>query len=132
LAYFEDLTPYSYFRVDKGEPVPVNIGWLDPDRPFPQGPTTEEFRTKLRQLCEQPVQQTRGLHRCEFCLGPVGSAEMRVEGKGRVYAAPVLVHHYVVAHDYRPPDEFIEAVLAWSGSRWGASKRLSLLGRQAP
>ncbi len=32
---------------------------------------------------------------------------------GKVYAAPSLVHHYVVAHDYRPPDEFIAAVLAW-------------------
>jgi hypothetical protein len=38
---------------------------------------------------------------------------MRVAGSGKVYAAPTLVHHYVVAHDYRPPDEFIAAVLAW-------------------
>jgi hypothetical protein len=38
---------------------------------------------------------------------------MRVAGDGRVYAAPSLVHHYVIAHGYRPPDEFIAAVLAW-------------------
>jgi CheY-like chemotaxis protein len=38
---------------------------------------------------------------------------MRVAGNGKVYAAPWLVHHYVVAHNYRPPDEFIAAVLAW-------------------
>jgi hypothetical protein len=38
---------------------------------------------------------------------------MRVAGESTVYAAPVLIHHYVVAHDYRPPDEFIAAVLAW-------------------
>jgi hypothetical protein len=31
-----------------------------------------------------------------------------------VFAAPSLVYHYVAAHDYRPPDEFIAAVLAWN------------------
>ena len=45
---------------------------------------------------------------------------MRVEGGGIVYAAPSLVHHYVVAHEYRPPDGFIVAVLAWNATapRW--------------
>jgi hypothetical protein len=38
---------------------------------------------------------------------------MRVTGGGMVYAAPSLVHHYVAAHGYRPPDTFIAAVLAW-------------------
>ena len=40
-----------------------------------------------------------------------GSAEIRVRGANRVYAAPELVYHYVVAHQYKPPREFIEAVL---------------------
>ena len=31
---------------------------------------------------------------------------------GRVYAAPTLIWHYVTEHGYRPPDEFIDAVLA--------------------
>ena len=30
-----------------------------------------------------------------------------------VYATPSLARHYVLAHGYRPPDEFITAVLAW-------------------
>ncbi len=30
---------------------------------------------------------------------------------GTVYAAPDLIYHYVVAHHYRPPDEFIQAVM---------------------
>lgn len=42
----------------------------------------------------------------------LGSAEIRVGlPGGRWYAAPNLVYHYVTAHNYRPPDEFIEAVL---------------------
>jgi hypothetical protein len=64
-----------------------------------------------------PVNQTRGIHCCPFCKGevlPTGSYEMRVAGACEVYAAPSLVHHYVVAHGYRPPDEFIAAVMAWN------------------
>ena len=43
----------------------------------------------------------------------LGSAEIRVKGKdGKVYAAPTLIYHYVAAHDYDPPKEFVEALLA--------------------
>jgi len=42
----------------------------------------------------------------------LGSAEIRVVGQdGTVYAAPDLIYHYVVVHDYRPPEEFIQAVM---------------------
>ena len=68
----------------------------------------------------------RGWQECPFCeeeypihvevdgeRWPVGDAEIRVPGRaGRVYSAPTLIAHYVDAHRYRPPDEFIEAVLA--------------------
>jgi hypothetical protein len=41
----------------------------------------------------------------------VGNGEIRVSGKdGIVYAAPTLVCHYIQAHGYFPPEEFIEAV----------------------
>ena len=118
MSFFEDLTPYTYIHPEEEAPATLNIGWLAPDHTFPTGPTSEEFRAKLGRLCERRVKQTRGLHRCYFCRGrerPASSAEMRVAGGGEVYAAPSLVHHYVVAHDYRPPDEFVSAVLAWDG-----------------
>ena len=38
---------------------------------------------------------------------------MRVAGDGLLFAAPSLMHHYVAARGYRPPDEFVAAVLAW-------------------
>lgn len=37
---------------------------------------------------------------------------MRVMGSGVAYAAPELVAHYVEAHGYLPPADFIEAVLS--------------------
>jgi hypothetical protein len=112
MAFFEDLTPYTYMHP---EPGTVNIGWLDRRHPFPTGETSAEFRAKLQQLCLRRVMGTRGGHPCPFCKGrdkPGGSAEIRVVGDGRVYAAPELVHHYVAAHRYEPPAEFIAAVLA--------------------
>jgi hypothetical protein len=110
MAFFEDLTPYTYLDSENELPNTVNIGWLDSNHPSTTGATSEEFRAKLGRLCQ------RGLHPCPFCKGrgrPASSSEMRVSGSGKVYAAPSLVHHYVVAHCYRPPDEFVAAVLAW-------------------
>ena len=104
MAFFADLTPYLYFRSEGSGQCTVNIGWLDRTHPFPTGETTEEFRAKLGQLCQRRVNQTRGFHLCPFCAGrerPRSSAEMRVAGNGKVYAAPSLVHHYVVVHSYR-------------------------------
>ena len=114
MAFFDDLTAYTYFPPEEGFPYIVNIGWLDPSHPFPTGPTSHEFQAKLGKLCERRVNQTRGFHLCPFCKGrdrPSSSCEMRVAGDAKVYAAPSLVHHYVAVHDYRPPHEFIAAVL---------------------
>jgi hypothetical protein len=44
----------------------------------------------------------------------LGSAEMRLACEGHViFAAPDLVCHYMAAHEYRPPDEFMAAVVAF-------------------
>ncbi len=117
MAFFEDLTPYTYLHPEEERPDTVNTGWLDRDHPFATGQTDEVFQAKLGLLCLRRVKQTRGFHSCNFCKGrerPVSSSEMRVAGPSRVYAAPTLVHHYVAAHCYRPPDDFIAAVLAWN------------------
>lgn len=116
MTYFEDLSPYTYFHGDEDPPGTVNVGWLAVKHPFATGDTSVEFRAKLALLCERPVKQTRGTHECYFCKGrgkPWSSAEMRVSDDERTYAAPLLIHHYVVAHNYRPPQEFIDAVLQW-------------------
>jgi hypothetical protein len=126
VAYFADLTPYSFLASAATSPA-LNVGWLDPTHSFHQGATESEFHHRLFTFCEHPVHRTRGIHRCAFC--PVardstaqretlegrtvvlGSAEIRVGGAGVIYAAPDLIYHYVVRHQYHPPDEFIRAVL---------------------
>lgn len=116
VTFFEDLTPYSYLHPEEELPGTVNIGWLDPKHPFPTGLTSAAFQTKLQQLCQRRMKRTRGFHPCYFCKGrhrPQSSAEIRVAGVNKVYAAPELVFHYIVAHRYKPPEEFLEAVLAW-------------------
>jgi len=43
----------------------------------------------------------------------LGSAEIRIFGKrGKIYAAPNLLFHYITAHHYKPPDEFLSALQA--------------------
>ncbi len=42
----------------------------------------------------------------------LGAAEIRVLSRmGTVYAAPNLIYHYVSAHGYKPPEEFLDAAL---------------------
>lgn len=41
----------------------------------------------------------------------LGAKVIIVIGEDRNYAAPDLIYHYVTDHNYRPPDEFIDAVM---------------------
>lgn len=120
MAWFQDLTLYEYDR--EIEPEVLNIGWLDAAYPFPRGDTPLDFQNALRDLCEHPMRLHRGFHECQFCPDSelerldwrrFGNGQLRVRGSnGLWYAAPVMVHHYVARHHYRPPDEFIAAVLS--------------------
>ncbi len=129
MTYYPDLSPYEYFRdVEARAGISsLNVGWLDPSHPFPAGQTSAQFKQRLLRLCQSDneVVRTRGAHICvlDNCpsdnpgpeawdpTAPVGSSEIRVIGTAAIYAAPVLIHHYVVAHNYRPPVEFIQAVM---------------------
>ncbi len=111
--YYNDLTYYSchYFENAK------NIGWIDEER-FTRGNVTEEFVEKLLKYVKEP------LHVVSNCFYPVkmtyknellslGFLEIRVlseDGKQR-YAAPDLIFHYILECGYKPPQEFIDAVL---------------------
>lgn len=119
MAYYVDLSAYTYY---KPEPQSVNIGWLTRGYAYSTGDTSDEFLARLSHYCPGRVNVTRGIHHCELCTDPqsakhqaevnwLGSAEIRVFYQGKVYAAPNLIYHYVTQHDYRPPAEFIEAVL---------------------
>ena len=118
MPFFQDLTPYAYFHPEPDPPGTVNIGWVDWGQPYPKGDTGEAIRAKLREICRTQTRRTNGVYFCSMCFGPARPTspdEIRVNGKGgRVYAAPALIWHYVEVHGYRPPEEFIEAVMAAS------------------
>ena len=111
----------------------VNVGWIGPEEPFATGgDCPPEFLERLRRLGERAQLAHRGYHVCELgsCQqfsfenpGPAadraphtlmpGSGIIFVPGnRGRSYAAPNLIPHYVRDHQYRPPEEFIDAVMA--------------------
>jgi hypothetical protein len=128
MTYYKDLTPYSYH----GNEQSLNIGWLCKEERMIVGEIPLEFQEKLHGFCldENVVKIMRGFQECEFCQLPwgewsrnhptdgensgwmsIGDGEIRIIGKGVIYAAPTLVYHYVVVHYYTPPQEFVEAVL---------------------
>jgi hypothetical protein len=142
MTYFKDLTPYSYY----GNEQSLNVGWLSGSERLVVGETSLEFQEKLHRFCldENIVRIMRGFHECELCELPwgewaskhpnyginagwmsIGDGEIRVIGKGVVYAAPALIYHYVVEHHYKPPQEFIDAVLI--GPQPGSSEHNALL-----
>ena len=101
--------------------------------PFQKGFTGQEFKEKLLRFSSDEfiVNLYRGYHTCEFCnltdsqwyneqngkykgahWASIGNGEIRVWSKSTVFAAPTLIYHYVVEHQYKPPNEFVEAILS--------------------
>ena len=75
----------------------------------------------------------------------LGRAEIRVFGdRGKIYASPNMLFHYVTAHHYKPPDEFIQALkhgpcppdkeyfdrLESIGLEWAKTRRCKLAARK--
>lgn len=125
----DDLTPYNDRLPDSdGE---LAVGWLDGDAISSIG-VIEPAHVRRRLIDELTYAARRrqsgrtasmGIHQCSFCDGPPeplcprgralwGSGEFRVRGSdGTVFVSPSLVAHYIEAHDYLPPREYIDAVL---------------------
>jgi len=105
--------------------VPLRaVGWLKHPQPFTRRTAPHKLLTKLRALVEQAHSayghlSFRGTMRCSFCTalgvaspGPVWSQEnLFIPGKGVVYVSPGGIVHYMEAHTYLPPAEFVKAVL---------------------
>jgi hypothetical protein len=94
----------------------------------------------MKLLATKPVELYRGRHICEVCIRPEGlvetyipnrgklklvdpesewgkwraqrssNGEIRVTSEGIIYAAPVLIVHYIEEHGYLPPAQFLEAI----------------------
>ena len=128
MAYATDLSePDSYYkyweRPFSGVPL-VNVGWMEPPHPMPRGDAPHGFAERLAAFCarDKLLCLECGHQDCGFCDltysdhlrrtgSPLGNGEIRVLGNGVVYAAPSLICHYVAAHSYLPPAEFVAAVM---------------------
>ncbi len=129
MTYYPDLSSYSHFPLSfEIRRTSFNVGWLSISEFYPIGDTPEPFHTKLLELCATArVHDTMGYHFCEFCENDnqdaitrvryadkelwLGNGEIWSIGKASLYVAPTLIYHYVTAHNYRPPDKYIESVL---------------------
>ncbi|MGD9007268.1 MAG: hypothetical protein PVG41_05070 [Desulfobacteraceae bacterium] len=126
MSYFVDLTPYSYYHLGISDNT-LNIGWLDREHAYARGKVQDEIVEILWEFLRYRVLRMRGFHICDFCTSPfngplpvernneiihLGTSEIRVIGENnKIYAAPDLIYHYIIVHSYKPPDEFLEAVI---------------------
>ncbi|MGV6800795.1 MAG: DUF7919 family protein [bacterium] len=126
MTYYADFSKYVHFsHQEKGSNV-QNIGWLDKRKSFPKGVVDAKVIKKLEAFTKYSVHQTRGFHYCTICKSDdiiqypmgddnllLGSAEIRIFGDNDVsYASPNMLLHYVTAHNYLPPKEFLAALLS--------------------
>jgi hypothetical protein len=120
--YYLDLTPYDYGYTNYKNAL--NIGWLERGYEFTHGdfPEKQELLRKLKLKKRENLY--RGYHNCEFCEpyrtenghtylieSCIGNGEYIVKWKGKTYAAPMLIIHYIEVHNYKPPQEFINGVM---------------------
>ena len=142
--YFPDNASYSY-GLPRSLPGVECIGWLEPSHEFRKKKQDDLFLRKLLKLTRrESVNKMRGIHHCPFCGDLeirleegrflLGHAELWVPGNRRdvLFVAPNLIYHYCDKHDYEPPREFVEAVLAFDfDSEWSgvveADKRIDAL-----
>ena len=116
MTYYPDLSPYTYsdiYAAVHPDHRTVNVGWLERGREFERGAVPPEYMKRLRKFCESAPSfyHTNGFHTCEFCKAAHGIGEIRVIGSSRVFAAPVMILHYVAKHEYLPPRDFLAALL---------------------
>lgn len=106
--YYDDLTPYQYDSI-KWMKNPVNIGWLDDGKDYPKGEVPDGF---LNKLASAPCcHHHKGSHSCPFCNRSRSSEVNYVVGDKITYVFPNMLSHYISKHEYKPPQEFIDAVM---------------------
>ena len=110
----KDLSPYTYSK-RKGLEDAISVGWLEgDDMTYNHGETPKELVSLLKGYKTQ--NRMMGSHKCEYCSQygtsiPNGNGEIWVFNGDKFYIAPYLIIHYIEKHGYKPPQEFIEAVM---------------------
>ena len=127
--FIEDLSEYEGAEdVERIHLAPLAVGFLQRKQRFETGAVDAKFMDKLLPFChpDTAVFAWPQARPCPLCNARVemeiggetvrlGSAEIRILGETDIYASPDLLPHYIEAHDYLPPDEFVDAVMTGSG-----------------
>ena len=117
MTWYPDLGQST--MVADGEHVRA-IGWLSPRHAFTKGEVPAEFLSRLQDFAKDCFESTEalgwgiflGVHCCDFCGQSMAGGNFGVPQGEVLFVCPEMLPHYIEAHGYRPPDEFIAAVLA--------------------
>lgn len=124
--HYVDLTPYSRQIAPYTLSGVVNVGWIDIRSEFESGAVPAAFFERLKLIAggvgdfKALVEPIRELPVCEIC-GEVElrnakgmlipNAEIWVPAEAKLYASPITILHFIEIHGYRPPVEYINAVI---------------------
>ncbi len=96
------------------------VGWLGGAPAYPRGRVDEAHLARLDAYASRwgesvdalgwPV--AGGAHTCELCGRAQASGNFGVPAGDVLYVCPELIAHYVRAHGYRPPSQFLDALAA--------------------
>lgn len=116
MSYFPDLGRKSL--VARGEHIRA-VGWLHPDHLYARGSVPAEFIARLKEFVGRPSLSGNdfcfpgigGVHTCEFCGKAHGGGNFGVPCDDILFVFPSMIIHYIEAHEYKPPDEFVAATM---------------------
>lgn len=116
MTWYPDMGTES--MIDAGEHIRA-VGWLSSNHPFSTGEVSVDFLARLREFVKHWSDSTQalgwgifmGLHTCELCGQFHSGGNFGVPCGKLLFAAPEMISHYVEAHQYRPPVDFITAIM---------------------
>lgn len=117
MAFIEDLSTDTYCPwVHQGLPC-FSVGWLGDSVPRTGVIPSRIFSVLHRYAAEHPYQDGfLGKHTCEICGSDAFHGEFWIELfdyniNHRVrFVLPLGIFHYIDAHGYCPPQEFLDAI----------------------
>lgn len=125
MAYYKDFTVCAYFDSSEWLCRLMAIGWLEQGKPYSKGSTDSKVVDRIHLLREEFKEafssvKFRGLHSCSLCpaiyadsaLLDYSHINLFIPHRGFVFVAPGRVDHYIEMHHYRPPESFIDSLLA--------------------